>query len=207
MIYMNKKIMILATLICMAVLATIYASFTFIERQDKVAVRIDIFPSSAAMTIEGQKTGPGTTYLRPGTYAVRASHDGFQDVSSTLRVNSSTKNYVVSLEPITEDAKKWVDEHQEEYVHIRQLGEKSIRQSGEYFYEKNPIAKKLPYKTFMYAIGYQKDPSDPSENSIIVTIDAPEGYRQSALYQIRRLGFDPTDLNILFRDYENPFPL
>ena len=51
------------------------------------------------------------------------------------------------------------------------------------------------------------DHSDPSGNSIIIEIDAREGYRQAALYKIRELGYDPTDLTINFRGYENPFPL
>ena len=69
--------------------------------------------------------------------------------------------------------------------------------------EANPVIKKLPIKNFIYSIGYRADSS--KENSIIVEIDAPKGYKNAAINEIRKAGFDPSKLNINFRDYANPF--
>jgi hypothetical protein len=73
------------------------------------------------------------------------------------------------------------------------------------FADENPIINDLPYENLIYSIGYRIDPSDPSHNSIILTIDAPEGTRNAAVQQIRDMGYDPTEYKIEFKDYKNPF--
>src|SRR5690606_12422556 len=111
------------------------------------------------------------------------------------------------MSPNSEAAMKLARENEDAYMEAQAAGERAAAEIGKTFNDKNPIARHLPYKTFFYSIGYRMDPTDPSGNSIIIEIDAPEGYRQSALYRIRQLGYDPTDFTINFRDYENPFPL
>lgn len=189
------------------VLAAAYFITTTVSRQNKIAINVVIFPSDAQVTIDQQKINQGTIYLEAGTYDVTASRNGFKSYTSTLVVNPSVRTYVVSLESNSKEGNEWLQSHNDDLLRVRALGEQAAQESGEYFNKKNPIAAKLPYRTFMYTVGYRMDPSDPSGNSIIIEIDAPEGYRQSALYRIRQLGYDPTDFTINFRDYENPFPL
>lgn len=204
---MNKKIIILGLLITATIAIITYTTYVSVSRDNKVAVKLDIFPSTATITINGKEISRGTNYLDTGIYNIKATQDGFTDFSNTLDVNIATTAYAISLEPVSDEAKKWFDDNQKEYLRVRELSESSRLERNKYFADKNPIASKLPYKSFIYTIGYQLDASDPTENSILITIHASEGYRQSALYRIRQLGYDPTDLNIIFRDYENPFPL
>lgn len=193
--------------IVILLLSVCYFVVITISRQNKTAINVAIFPSDAQVTIDNQKINPGTIYLKQGTYDVKASRDGFKSYTTTLTVSPSTRTYTISLESNSQEGDEWVTSHQNDLQHIRELGEKASEESGKAFNDRNPIAMKLPYRTLLYTIGYQADPSDPSGNSIILTIDAPEGYRQSALYRIRQLGYDPTDFTIIFRNYENPFPL
>jgi len=65
----------------------------------------------------------------------------------------------------------------------------------------------LPYDNLVYTIGYQADPSDPTGQSVIIDIDAAEGYRNAAVDKIRELGYDPADYKITFEGYVNPFSL
>lgn len=203
----NDKIKIISALgVLFMIIITLYFTVTYVSRINKVAIDIDIAPTDAIVRIDGKKVSRGTVYLDPGVYQIEASREGFREISDKLRTNSMS-SYGIMLEPESEEAKQWVDDNPKDYEQARILSQEALRESGEVFAEKNPITRHLPYRTFQYVIGYQRDPSDPSNNSIIITIDAGEGYRQSALYRIRQLGFDPTDLNINFRDYENPFPL
>lgn len=203
---MNKRNITFASFAVIILLA-IYLFFIQTTRGDKKSIELSVFPASAEITIDGSKVNKGTVHLDYGVYKVEASQTGFINYSNDIVVNPSTDTYAVILEPESEEAQEWFKNHQKEYADIRKLSEKSIQEKGEYFHKQNPIASKLPYRSLIYTIGYMNDQSDPSGNSIIVTIDAPEGYKQAALYRIRQLGFDPTDLNIIFRDYENPFPL
>ncbi len=189
-------------------LSILYFSYTQVSRIDKYAVSIDIFPANAEITIDGNKVNKGTIYLEPGTYTIEAHREGFSKYSGTLGVDTVyTKPHIMSLEPISEDAQKWFNEHRNDYARVRKLSEQAVIESGKHFHEQNPIASKLPDRAFIYTIGYRADPSDPSGNSIIIEIDAGETYREAALNRIRQLGYDPTDFTINFRDYENPFPL
>lgn len=201
------KTMIVLLLVLLLFLPIIYLVGRDISRSGKIAVTVDVVPYDASLTIDGHKTNIGTVYLKPGNHTVKANKTGFANTSYTTYIDDSRKIVAVSLDPISEEAKQWAQIHQADYDHLDVLGEQSAQESGKVFNDRNPIAVKLPYRTYLYTIGYRADPSDPSGNSIILVIDAPEGYKQSALYQIRQLGYDPTDFKIEFKDYENPFSL
>lgn len=72
-------------------------------------------------------------------------------------------------------------------------------------YDSNPIAARLPYKSLLYTIDYRTDPADSTGRSIILEIDAPQGRREQVLAQLERWGYNPTNLNIEFINYRNPF--
>jgi hypothetical protein len=205
--YIRNGRVIISTTVVLLLIILGTALFITLDRMNKTAVSLNIFPNDAHMTINDQSVKSGTVYLKPGTYTIKASRGGFEDESKTITVEKSEQTVAMIMIPASEAAKQWVQDHQVEYNQIQGLGEKVAHEKGKEFNNRNPIAKDLPYRTFIYTIGYQADPTDPSGNSIILTIDAPEGYRQAALYRIRQLGYDPTDFNIIFRDYENPFPL
>lgn len=178
-----------------------------VGRSGKTPVDMVIFPEDAIATLDGEEVKSGTLYLEPGTYSVRAKREGFSDYSKTLVLEETPQTLPIILSPVTREALEFSKKNEEEFEKAYAKGQKAAAEQGKIFNDRNPIAKHLPYKTFFYSVGYRMDPSDPSGNSIIIEIDASEGYRQSALYRIRQLGYDPTDFTINFRDYENPFPL
>ena len=186
----------------------LYFSFTFVDRVNKTAVRVQFFPIDARVTLDNRSVKNGTIYLEPGVYQVEASREGFDSYSDTFRVETPKPALALMLNPVTIEAKEMLNKTQKnDYERARKLSYEIKEEYGRNFIEKNPITKKLPYKNFTYSIGYIRDQSDPSGNSILITIYAIEGYKQSALYRIRELGYDPTDFNIIFNDYENPFLL
>lgn len=186
-----------------------FYSFRSFERSGKTPVNIGVFPSDTLVTVDGTPVSDGIHYLSPGTYEIKATREGFDSHSRTLVVDDNSQVVAIILSANTDEALQWAKkrENESEYNRVFGLGQAAAQEDGSRFHKLNPIAKHLPYKTFFYSIGYRMDRSDPSGNSIIIEIDASEGYRQSAIYRIRQLGFDPTDFIINFRDYENPFPL
>lgn len=184
-----------------------FIAYPTISRNDKVPVVISVVPSDARVTINDRQVDLGTVYLEPGTYTIKASKQGFVSFSNTTYIDRSTGTIAIPLAAASPEAQEWAKNNQSEYVKIEGVAGKVAQEQGKDFRTRNPIVTKLPYKNFLYTIGYRTDPSDPSGNSIIIEIDAPEGYRQAALYQIRQWGYDPTDLTINFRGYNNPFSL
>jgi len=189
-------------------IAVVYFLYISIARLDKVAVHLETFPADTKVVIDDKNFKRGTIYLEPGVHTINASHSEFKSYSETIEINSETTSFAIMLDPSTDKGREMLNTtHRRDYDRARELSYKIKGEEGARFSEENPITKVLPDKSFIYSIGYIGDQSDPSGNSIIVTIDANEGYRQAALNRIHQLGYDPTDLNILFRDYENPFPL
>ncbi len=203
----NKSKLIILGFVIILLLLVGYIITTSMSRSGKLSLNVTIFPSTAAVTVDGKSSTKGKLYLSPGTHTITASQTGFDASTKQVYVEKSDQTTVLVLNPVSDSAKLWVANHQAEYNNVSGAGELEAKELSTTFNSKNPITKYLPYKTFMYSIGYRNDKSDPSGMSIILTIDAPEGYRQAALYRIRQLGYDPTNFTINFNDYENPFSL
>jgi hypothetical protein len=182
-----------------------YYLYTTFSRYGKTEVELIVVPSDAEVTMNNTVVKPGRLYLEPGEYGVKAKRSGFDSHESKETVGKDKKTILISLPAISDEAQKWIDTHKKEYQDFEAQAGAAAVTEGDEFRKKNPIVDKLPFTSFLYRIGYEIDPSDPSGSSIIVTIDAGSGYRGAALVQIRQLGFDPAELKIKFRNYESPF--
>lgn len=196
---------IITTTIILAVVGLIgFSAFISVSRAGKEPVEVFLIPSDAKLTVGDQQFGPGTAYLKPGTYEISATREGFADYTGTIAIKSpNTSTIDIALEPESESAKQWAQENQQLYFDYE--GRAGIRAAtdGTTFREQHPIVDHLPLREFVYTIGYHADPDDP--DNIILDIDAITGYRNAAIEQIRKLGFDPTNFEINFRNYESPF--
>jgi hypothetical protein len=184
-----------------------YFIYITTTRQGKTAVDVIAVPGDAAITLNNVKVTSGTIYLKAGEYKVKATKEGFADFSSTISVKDglSGQSISVPLTPVSDIAKKWAQDNQDRYTELEARAGESVQKQGDFFLEKNPITAKLPSDSLLFSIGYITDPSDPTGNSIILEIDAGEGYRQAAIYQIFQWGYNPADFKINFKNYKNPF--
>lgn len=182
------------------------AIYINVDRSGKVAVTISVVPSDAKTTIDGKTvTSSGTIYLKPGTYTIESSKDGFTTSTKKQYVGDNQATIATSLAPESDEAKQWAEDNANKYLANEGVAGKAIQESSEATRDANPILNVLPYSNYIYTIGYTNDPDDPSGESFILTIDAAEGSRNAAVDQIRELGYDPTDYKIKFNDYKNPF--
>jgi hypothetical protein len=184
-----------------------YISFNTIMYAGKVRVEISTAPSDAIVMINGKTTSAKVHYLEPKKYTFSASKDGFETHTETIYLteDQTEADVALSLIALTDDAKSEADKNMEQYLRNEGIAGKQKSADGLRFREKNPIVEKLPYKTLLYTIGYRSDKTDPSGMSIIIEVDTTEGRRADVVAQIERWGYDPTKLNIQFRNYENPF--
>lgn len=183
-----------------------YASYIAISRAGKEPVTIYLLPGDTILTIDGQQYNAGTAFIKPGTYEVVATRDGFQTQNSTVTINQPNTAVVdISMTPVSEEAKRWAAENEHLYSEFQARTGQRAGEFGQQIREQFPIASKLPFRSSIYAIGHRlKDVNNPSEG-IIIEITAITGFREAALNKIRELDFDPTDYEINFNNYENPF--
>lgn len=196
----QKKYIILAlSILCAAMLLLIIS--TVIGHAGKTAVSFVVSPDETQIEFNNQKiTGSRTVYLKPGEYSFKATRDGFRENTIQTTVRDKPVRVVFALTPTGKVSKS---EKSTNAPKIDKITTEALEKEQTKLAEANPIIKKLPIKNFIYSIGYRADSS--KENRIIVEIDAPKGYKNAAVNEIKRAGFDPSKLNINFRDYANPF--
>lgn len=183
-----------------------YGIYLSIVRAGKEAVAVYAIPSDATITANGQPISPGTAYLPPGTYSIEASRGGFSHYKEEIVITENNqKDIDIALYGVSEAAKEWEEKNEKLYLEREGRGGKRAAAYGEAFTKANPITKELPYKNVIFSIGYHLDPSDPTNQSIILDIDAGQGYASGALQKIRDLGYDPSDFRINFKNITSPF--
>ena len=105
---------------------------------------------------------------------------------------------------VSSDAKKWADDHTTEYRKNEAYGAIEASVNGDYFTERNPITTKLPYVDPYFTLGYISH----DNQTISLTIETPSPrYRYFAIEKLRQMGYDPTDFDIIFKDFKNPLDI
>lgn len=176
---------------------------TYIDRSGKVPVVVSVVPNDAKVVFDNNTKGNGTHYMPAGTYEVTVSKDGFKSQTETVIVTDKKDQNVVaaSLTAVSGDAKKWAKEHENDYAKNQVYGAIEADNNGRYFADKNPITTKLPYNDPYFTIGYISN----DDQSVTLTVVTPSPrYRFYAVEQIRKLGYDPTDYKIIFKDFHSP---
>lgn len=198
-----KAAIFLAVILIVAAIG--YGIYTAIDKSGKIPVTITAVPSDTKVTLNGKEVTPGNSNLKPGTYTIKGTKEGFSEYTHTQHIDQENASIYVLLRPASQQATQWATDNQSLYLEAEGKAGREANERGEAFRDKNPIVNVLPYSNLLYTIGYRTDRSDPSGDSIIIEIDAAKGYRNAAVEQIRSLGYDPSNFKINFRDYENPF--
>lgn len=198
----NKKVRWIILIVSVVALVGSVAWFAYV--QSGKYIEFVVAPSDATIYIDDNRIRGLSTRLPFGEYEMRVERAGFETYEDTITLSSDNQRIVTALTPITQEAIE-ISQTDEAFLLIEDQAGEEARQTGDSLRSANPIIEHLPHKTFFLSIGYRLDPSDPAEESIIIEIDANEGYRELALQQIRNWGHDPTLLNINFADYRSPF--
>ena len=199
---MNKRIISILLFLSSLIILT-YGIVIYTSRINTVPVFLLVSPNKAEITVENKKIiGSQIIYLEPGIYDFKAFRDGFKSETVHIEVKKDKPLRIVfSLIPITQEAIKEL-KSSSRGAEIDKITDKLVYEQKA-LEDANPIIKKLPIKNLIYSIGYRVDPNIP--NGIIVEIDTIEGYRNAAINKIKEQGFDPSKLNIVFRNYANTF--
>lgn len=200
---MNKKV-ISVILILLSVSTLVYGIATYINRYNTTPVYLLASPDKAEITTGNQKfIGSQVIHLKPGTYNFKASRSGFKDEYINVEVKKGNPLRIIfALTPTTETAIKELQSSSKTSEIDRATADRLANEQKK-LEDANPIIKKLPIKNLIYSIGYKADPN--RKNGVIVEIDTIEGYRNAAINKIKEQGFDPSKLNIVFRNYANAF--
>ncbi|MEO8911969.1 MAG: PEGA domain-containing protein [Candidatus Saccharimonas sp.] len=181
---------------------------TYIQRQSETQITLYTLPLDSTISINNSRSSK-SPYLKSGTYQVKIEREGFKTSTTKITVDhdnsDATNNYVISLTPNSDIGSTWMNTHSNEINEFESKAGEAQDQIGEKQRQKYPIVNILPINSPLYTIGYKADPADSSGMAIIVTVKAPEQYRQAAITYLRSQGITISNYKFLFYDQENPF--
>lgn len=197
-----QKVLIIGVSVLLTML--LFFGTKFYLDKGKIVVRIRAIPADSEITINGKRGSSGSKKLVPGNYTFSATRGGFAKAESTITVTKESEdiNVRLLLTPVSEKAIKWASDHSDEYQELEaQAGEESAEQ-GEAFNEKYPITSRLPFKNLLFSINYT---TLDTKNGFKILIEASTAKdRQYAIRQIKNWGYDPSDYEIVFTNFNNP---
>lgn len=197
----KRRIITIVAVVFVAIVAIF--TVTSIEHMGKVPVYVSTVPNDATVRFDNNSVGNGTQWMPAGTYTVTVQKEGFETVKRTVIVDDKKSQNVIaaSLIAVSSDAKKWADDHATDYRKNEAYGAIEASVNGDYFTQRNPITTKLPYVDPYFTLGYVSH----DNQTISLTIETPSPrYRYFAIEKLRQLGYDPTDFDIIFKDFHNP---
>ncbi|MDO4781259.1 MAG: hypothetical protein Q4A34_02620 [Candidatus Saccharibacteria bacterium] len=191
-----KRRVITATLVTLIVLS--YVSYIFIARLGRVPVEIISSLEGVSIDLGGKQVNRSSTiFIERGNHQLSVTGDGIGSISRQVAIGGATKIALV----LTGETNKRSDSKSLKKIEL--LSHQQLANEQRKIEQTDPIVKKLPLRNLIYTIGYRADPE--REHGVIVEIDAARGYRNGAVYAIEKEGFNPTQYNIRFRQYVNPF--
>lgn len=200
-----KRPIITAIAVVFFVIVAVF-TVTSIDHIGKSPVYVSTVPSDATVKFNSTNRGNGTQWMPAGTYTVTVQKDGFETVKRTVIVDDKKSQNVVavSLIAVSSEAKKWADDHATDYRKNEAYGAIEASVNGDYFTQRNPITTKLPYVDPYFTLGYVSH----DNQTISLTIETPSPrYRYFAIEKLRQMGYDPTDFDIVFKDFKNPLEI
>ncbi len=197
-----KKIFILLLIVVILLACLIY-----VPTIGKKKVVINYAPSAAKLTITGRGSG-STAYLRPGIYTINLKMDNFTEVTKTINTNDNKQIYI-TMSPSNEDGVRQISDDKKIQSELQTIGGEKYFQNSQSISEKYSIIQYLPINGTGFTVGYGKVSDENKDTdpkiALYITAYSPED-RRSAIESIKtELAINPSDVEIIFESYENPF--
>ena len=171
-------------------------------------VQVEVAPRDSKITINNKGVREGENKVEPGAYLVVFSREGFNQVEKKITVKKGESVYVADvLVPNSPETTDWYTSNLEDAKRAEGISSKNFDARADSLSENFPLLRFLPQSFKYFSISYGSSINNPDDRySAAVYIKAafPED-RQAALKWIRERGYNPTDYEIIFSNFANPF--
>jgi hypothetical protein len=197
--HLARRLLLIIALIAVVILIALIA-MKLLANKNSAKLHIQVTPSVATVTINGQKRKAGVIAVSPGTYKVTASMKGFASQTQTYKVDKGGEQYygfaLISNDPSTAD---WYSNHPADQTALAAITGQRYQQQGSQSIQQVPLIKNLPYigVGFEFRVDYGEPLPGTNVPGIYITAKNDQGY-QDALTWIRDQGYDPNTLHIKY---------
>lgn len=166
-------------------------------------ITIQISPADSVVTINGKRRAQGTINVRPGTYSVVGSRQGFESQSKSVSVVKAEIKYVglllVSNSPATAN---WYIDHPSDAKILEGISSNNYDLFSTEQTKKYPLIKSLPFIDQLYRVDYGRSQASPNNLTAVgfyVKYYSELG-KQQALEWLKFKGYEPESLEIIYID-------
>jgi len=200
---MNNKFARLV--IILAVFVFVYFMFVRLSRVGETKVSVQVIPNDSIVLMNGQRIKPGVVYLKPGNYRFEAERSGFTKDQLDVTVSGQATDVALIPAPNSPEANAFLERNPALQAARESIGGARANANGLKIENKTPLVRLLPYSDINgpFTIDYGPSPVRKNDIFLLVSDSSPRG-RENALRWIKQQGYDPTDLEIRFSDFNNP---
>ncbi|MDR1032523.1 MAG: hypothetical protein LBL84_00740 [Candidatus Nomurabacteria bacterium] len=200
---MSTKAKVISVVLAL-VAAYVVLCIIALQKPHEGAIRIVKTPTNADVYIDDKKVGDEVVLEVGKEYHVVGKKSGWKNYDKKITVHEYDKNIPVALEPDSEEAERWLKEHDDNSLSRESAAGENAASKGKYLENKYPIINSLSYKGSLFTVTYGYDtPGD--DDSFYVLVDSPYGFYSDGIKKIYDLGYDPGNYTIKFNDFKNPF--
>ena len=181
-------------------------TINILGRSGKTLVTFEFAPSLAQAKLDSKIIHSGKVYVSKGKHTLTLKLQNFDSATQVIDVHDKDTIISLAISPINEAGRKLLTNNPQYQLEREAVG--GLAKNFQAQLDTTPLIALLPAVsiTDSYRIEYGDSISRPGQTVIIITDSSPNG-RQNALKWIRSKGFNPTRLEIEYRDYANPLTL
>lgn len=202
---MQKKVFILVS--AALILLFVIAVWQSVGRIGKTKIVVVVSPADSQVTLDGNKVKSGALYVSSGEHSFAASRQFFDSSSETTKV-SSGKAVTLVLAPNSSEGQAIIENTPGEIERRQALVSTAANNRGSQAVATNPFVSSLPIQNYVLGESYRIDYGPPSQGTnqplVLITAATPN-LRESALGYIKDLGYNPADMNLVFKNVTTGF--
>lgn len=198
---MDKKRLMIPVIILVAGLLVwaIYKDQTLTSE-----ITLEMTPSSGSnISLNERGVREGISKVRPGTYTIRFTREGFEPVSKALKLSKGERQYVgVVLVSNSQDTANWYQKNQADQKKAEGISSRNSDQLSINQQKSLPLIKELPFIDRLYKVDYgrsERQPSDPKILALYIRHFGEEGKKQALEWLVFK-GYKPSELEIIYHD-------
>lgn len=200
----QKNIALIAGLVIIVLI--IWSLSVYISHHDKAKITVVVLPVDSVVTMDGVPFAAGSVYIKIGDHSLVAKRPGFTPAKKEVTIKKDSGTIYLLPAPSSDQAFQYLKAHPDIQAQREAYGSVQDQVITSELNSSSPIIKLLPYSDELgpFSLNYGFTTNDNKGFYLTISNSSPEG-RVAALKWIRDHGYNPTDFNIIFGGFANPF--
>lgn len=199
----TRKLIIIVVVILVALIG--WQVGLWVSRLGLVPLTVEAVPHDSTVTINNKQINSnGTTYVKPGSYTIKASRQYFDDASQQINTDSLNGDTVYLLpNPTQPDGTNWLKQNPDVQQRREVVGGIIDQMNQAALIKKYPVVQQLPAVTDSYKIDYTVGKNQAVSFQITLLGNSLSDSKQAALDFLTTNKVDPNSVPISYSNIDS----